>query len=873
MTDTSSPAADRFFCWWGKSVLRFPRLLLCLMVSLSLLSLYFSLNHLGFDMDTSSFLSEDLPFQKNRKLFDQSFPEETDCLLILVESATAEQATLAARQLRDLLNQKKTLFSSSQISNDNKFFNQQAFLYLSLDELEQLSNRLSEAQPFIGHLAKNYHLPGLFDILGQALRDEQQDLPMDLTPLFEKIDQALIAVAAKKTFFLSWQELLSISTSVDETPKRRIVIAKPIFDFKDLLPSEAAMRYARQSAQKISALYPSTRIRITGGPAMEHDELESLGDDMAIAGLASLFLVCCTLWVGLRSFKLMLITLVALVMGLCLTAGFATLSVGHLNVLSVAFAVLYIGLGVDFSLHLCLRYRECREHHISTMHAIEYTVKDLGFSLFLCALTTSIGFFAFIPTHYAGVSELGIISGGGMFIGFFISIIVLPILLKILPLHYAQPPKFTIIPQALYSFPFRHKKSIRILALLSAIGATIMFTQLSFDSNPVNLRNPNSESVIAFRELLNSKQDSPFALFALSPDLEQAETLAKQFQQLESVSQVMTLQSLVPDNQSEKLAMIDDLGLLLGSDLEQFEQPLQHKDTRAALLKLQNDLNWAEQNQSHKIPAELLWRLQRDIQALLHVADNLGQVGLYQQLDNSILGLLPFTMQQLNRGLTAYAFMLADLPDNIRRQWQSAQGIYKIMILPQYDLNQTDNLKTFVHDVQSIDSSITGYPVIDIASGQAVAEAFIQAFISALLVIFLILLVILRSFRNTLLVIGPLLLATVLTGALNVLLDNPFNFANSIAIPLLMGMGVDSGIHIMHRLHVGLQDNERILQTSTARGVFFSSLTTLFSFTSLAFIPHAGIASMGLLLAIGISFTLLCTLIVLPAFSNKHTHY
>ncbi|MEO1898379.1 MAG: MMPL family transporter, partial [Methylococcales bacterium] len=164
----------------------------------------------------------------------------------------------------------------------------------------------------------------------------------------------------------------------------------------------------------------------------------------------------------------------------------------------------------------------------------------------------------------------------------------------------------------------------------------------------------------------------------------------------------------------------------------------------------------------------------------------------------------------------------------------------------------------------------SGLAVADQASGIAVVRAFIQAFTGAVIAIFLLLLLILRDLRSTLLVIGPLLLAALLTGATNVLLNNSFNFANIIALPLLMGMGVDSGIHIMHRLKSGLSCNQEILQSSTARGVFFSSLTTLCSFSSLAFTPHVGTASMGLLLAVGIFYTLICTLIVLPAFyGNK----
>jgi len=200
--------------------------------------------------------------------------------------------------------------------------------------------------------------------------------------------------------------------------------------------------------------------------------------------------------------------------------------------------------------------------------------------------------------------------------------------------------------------------------------------------------------------------------------------------------------------------------------------------------------------------------------------------------------------------------------------WVSASGIYKVIIDPRKDLNNAENLTEFATQVQSVDDAVTGLPVSDLAAGKVITEVFIQAFSTAIIVIFIVLLFILKSLRNTFLVIWPLLLAGLLTVAMNVLLSNPFNFANIIALPLLMGMGVDSGIHIMHRLHAGL-GSEHLLQTSTARGVFFSSLTTLLSFTSLAFTNHQGIASMGLLLAIGISFTLICTLVVLPAFSNK----
>ncbi|MGZ5621774.1 MAG: MMPL family transporter, partial [Methylobacter sp.] len=196
-------------------------------------------------------------------------------------------------------------------------------------------------------------------------------------------------------------------------------------------------------------------------------------------------------------------------------------------------------------------------------------------------------------------------------------------------------------------------------------------------------------------------------------------------------------------------------------------------------------------------------------------------------------------------------------------------GLYRVLIMPKKDQNQQDNLKEFVTQVQTVDSNVSGLPIINQAGGDAIVNAFIKAFSGAFVAIVMLLLLMYRSIRKTLLIIMPLLLAALLTGATNVLLDNPFNFANIIALPLLLGMGIDSSILIMHRHHSNSCEDENLLQSSTTRGIIFSSITTLCSFSSLAFTAHQGMASMGLVLAIGLTFTVMCSLIVLPAFSGK----
>ncbi|MGZ5054871.1 MAG: MMPL family transporter, partial [Methylobacter sp.] len=764
-------------------------------------------------------------------------------------------------------------FESVYIPTDNDFFRQQALLYLDQNDLDNFAQKLTDAQPFIGHLAQNYHLEGLFGIIGQALNRHDHALPMDLNPILLAIDDVLNSQLTGQPHYLSWQNILSADNYKETTqPKfnRTIVIAKPKMHFDEMLPADVALSAAREISHAITAENPSLSIRITGETALEHEELESVTKGATFSGLLSLVLVFAIQWIGLRSVKLLITTYIVLVMGLILTAGFAAVTVGHLNVISIAFASLYIGLGVDYAVHICLHYREGKANGLTNSEAILDSIRDVGSSLFLCALATAIGFFAFIPTDYAGVSELGIISGGGIFIGLIISLTILPALFSVFSVNNVQPIRSPLTPAFIITFPFRFSTGIRIVSILLGIGACFVLTDLTFDYNPINLRDPNSESVLAIKELLKSKTDSPFALTALANNLEDAEKITAQLKQQPSVHETITLANFVAKDQDEKLATIEDLNLMLGGQLKNFDNVLDTANQQAALIKFNEALKKAILEKSPNVPQQTLQQLQQRIEAFMKQADSTkSPVASYVQLEKNILGLLPFTIERLRTSLTATAFGLNDLPSEIRSHWISANGLYRVLIMPEKNQNQPENLKEFVTQVQAVDNTVSGLPIINQAGGDAIVKAFINAFSGAFIAIVVLLLLMYKSVRKTLLVIMPLLLAAMLTGATNVLLDNPFNFANIIALPLLLGMGIDSSILIMHRHHSSSGEDENLLQSSTTRGIIFSSITTLCSFSSLAFTAHQGMASMGLVLAIGLTFTVMCSLIVLPAFSGK----
>ena len=860
--------SSKILAWQGCFITRYAWLIVITALLLTGASLYYVKDHLGVNNNSSEMLSPDLPFQKNYKRLETAFPQDTNAILFVVDTQTPEETAIVSNKLLKRLNNNSDFFESSYIPDDNAFFRQQAFLYLSSEELDKLATNLTDAQPFIGYLAENYHLKGLFKILTEALENKDSVISHNLPALLSAISTTISKTVSGENYPLSWQTILNPNSLSNKT--RSIVIAKPQVHFHSMMPVEAAIEKARELSAQLNATTPGTNIRITGDIALQHEELEDIGDGAILSGIGSLLLVLLILFRCFRSIKLLLATLITLLMGLTLTAGFAAVAIGHLNVISVSFAALYIGLGVDFAIHMNLHYRDQVVKKHNNHRAIKNALHSIGFSLFLCALTTSIGFFAFIPTDYKGVSELGLISGVSMFIGLLVSLVVLPALLTLFKLKHAEPFNKPHKPSFIQTFPFRYKKTIRISTALLAFACLFAIPYITFDSNPIDMRNPKAASVTTFKDLLKSKTDSPYALYALSNNLQEAHHMADKLEQLPSVHGTISLESLVPTEQEDKLYTIEDLAMMLGPQLSQFDAALAPSDTLAVLSEFNATLNTLLQSNTTSINPQVLLDLSASIDTFIVAFNQSPEPGvLAQNLDNNILGLLPYTIKTLSQGLQAYEFGLADLPAYISLQWLSPTGIYRTMIMPEQDLNIPANLKQFAEDVQSIEPTAVGLPVGDLASGEAVVGAFQQAFSAALFIITLLLLFLLKSIKKTLLVIGPLLLAGLLTCTVNIFLGIPFNFANIIALPLLLGMGVDSGIHIMHCLHDSLDNNQHLLQTSTARGVLFSSITTMSSFISLALIPHFGISSMGITLAVGISFTLICTLIILPAFSNR----
>ena len=475
-----------------------------------------------------------------------------------------------------------------------------------------------------------------------------------------------------------------------------------------------------------------------------------------------------------------------------------------------------------------------------------------------------------MATDFLGVSELGLIAGVGIFIGLFITLTVLPALLVLLKTvnHHTIPR----LPTLLIDLPTKQHKPVIAFSLLLLVFSLILITKAHFDPDPINLKSPDTESVIAFKRLQLSDYFSPMTGAVLAKSADQAQSFENRLTQLDVVKDVVSIFDFVPGDQDQKLEMIDDLTLLTGSDIQQLTAEPVLVQNADSIVSFKHSVDQLIATGQSSLNTDTLTNLQAALTQFLIRYNQGGQQQTYlNSLHVNLLGYLPLTMQLLEKSLAADAVELDTIPELILRRWVSKDNIYRLEVLPSASLTTQTELNAFTRGIQTVVPDATGYPVVFIESTDAIVNAYLQAFILAFTVIFLILFISLRSIKSTFLVIWPLLLGGLITCASTVLLNTPFNYVNVIALPLLLGIGVDNSIHIIHRFK-STAANQNPLQTNTTRAIIYSNLTTVLSFFSLTLTPHAGMSSMGWLLAIGVLSAIFCTLVILPAYLTSQTN-
>ena len=846
---------DRLMNHWITLVTRRARLTVAIFLLLAAASAALTVTRIGVNTDTTDMLSEELPFRQHHRALTQAFTHLGDSLVVVIEGDHSDRVSEAAALLYQRLSSDPGLAGVAYYPEGDDFLRRNGLLYLDVPELITLSDRLAALQPVLSELSADPSLRGLAEALGLALGEADAEMAEALAPALDDIARVTEAVVEGKSDQLAWQSLLR-GGPTDPSDLRHMIELRPALNFAGLVPADEAMTAVRRIAEELGLTQrQGITLLITGEAAMFQEELESVRQGLGWVGLASLTLVFSLLVLALRSLWLVTATFVTLIAGLLCTAGFATLAVGELNLISVAFAVLFIGLSVDFGIHLVLRSKESLAKGLPTPAALVEAATSLGGPLFLCAVSAAIGFFAFMPTHYRGLSELGLISGVGMFIAFFANLTLLPALIALRP-EISRPgtSQRDNLPSVFINHGLSHRPgAILIVAVVLGCIAGLALPSARFNDDPLALRDPASPSVSTLQRIVDDPRVEPYVALALSQDLSAAKSISEQLVRLPEIEAAVTFHDLLPDDQEEKLDIIDEMAFFLTPVLQPTKtSPPDTAERRQALEQLVADLKAAPTSLENEA-ARLAGNLDR-------LSDSDGALLLLEQ---ALLSGLPPRLDDLALALEADGITQENLPAKLRTRFLADDGRALIEIRPSEDLRDRGRRHAFVEAVQTVVPGASGLPIIITAAGEAVVAAFWQAGTVAFLLITILLSLVLRRIRDVVFVLLPLCLAALLTTASAVLLGEAFNFANVIVLPLLFGLGVASGIHLVTRARE-TQGNS-LAASSTPRAVFFSAMTTLASFGALAFSQHPGTASMGLLLTIAIAWTLVVTLVVLPA--------
>jgi hopanoid biosynthesis associated RND transporter like protein HpnN len=825
---------------------------------LTLAAGWYAAGHLSIDTDIENLLPSDLAWRQNELALDRAFPQNANLLAVVIDGTTGELADDAAQHLADRLSAEPDFFRRVRRPDGGPFFDTNGLLFLSVDELDKVSQQLVAAQPLLGSLAADPSLRGLFDTIRLFVEGATRgDVTIDkLDPTLAKLAEVVDGVAAGKSVSLSWQAMLS-GAKPDPRALRKFVLVQPVLDYRALEPGAKATAEIQRLATELGLTTESgVRVRITGSVALDDDQFATLRKGALRSALLSIGSMLVMLFAGLRSPRLVFACLATVACGLVLTGAFAALAIGTLNVISVAFGVLFIGLAVDFNIQFSIRYRDQRHQTGALDTALAAAARTIGPSLALAAAATAIGFLSFVPTPYVGVRELGWIAGIGMVIAIALNFTLLPALLTLLrPKPEAEAVGFARAAPA-DRFLRQRRRWVIAGAIILAAGAFVLLPRVSFDSDPLDLKNPHSEAMQTVNDLMKDPQTTPYTAEILAPSLLAAQALADKLEQLREVSMTITAASFVPSHQQEKLAILADLSLLVGPSLTPATilPPPSEAETMAALANCAKALQKFAASHPGDAPTAQL-------AAALDAAGSQGPA-IVPALQKALLSGLLRRIELLSQLIHANEVTPADLPADLRASWIAPDGAARIEVFPKGDARDPVLLKRFVQAVHGVAPQATGTPVTILEAGRLISSAFLEAGIVAVAVITVLLAAVLRRPRDVVLVIAPLLLAALLTLAITVVAGIRLNYANIIALPLLLGIGVAFDIYFVMNWRAGLVDH---LQSSTARAVVFSALTTMCAFGSLALSPDPGEADMGLLLTISLACTVFCTLFILPA--------
>jgi uncharacterized protein len=839
------------YSWW----------VIVLAVALAAASTVYTTRHFAIKTDVKDLFPPDLPWTQRAFEFMKAFPQPD--ILVVVDAPTPELVEQASTRLAEALASRSDFIRVVQ-PQGGRFFERNGLMYLPTGDVARLTDGLVQADPLLERLAADPSLRGALRALSIGLMGVQygqiqsDDLARPMTMASDTVREALDGRPAS----FSWRVLASGKPPAPQE-LRRFIEVEPVLDFSALEPGRAATDEIIRTAQdlRLGTDYQA-RVRLTGLAPMNDDQFATIKHNAALNAVLCVLAVLVILWLALHSARMVLAVVVSLVIGLAISAAFGLFLVGALNVISVAFFVLFIGLGVDFGLQFSVRYRAERHDYGDLRIALKSAARKAGVPLALAAAATAVGFSSFLPTSYRGLSELGQIAGAGMIVAFLTSITLLPALLTVLkPPAEPHPMGFASLAPV-DGFLQRYRFPIIGATLLLVVLASPLLLFLPFDFNPLHVRNPNAPSVATLLDLRNDIQTGANAIEIMAPNQGAAEVIARRLSPLPQVARTIMLDSLVPGDQDEKLRLIGDATDTIEPSLNPGEvaAPPTDAENIEALSSTANALSTTAGD--GKGPgAEAARRLSGLLTKLAK-----AEPSARQEVEAAVAGPLRFSLNQLREELRPQRITTESIPADLERAWVAPDGRARVQVLPKGDPDDTKLLRDFVTSVLAVEPDATGPAVLMFEAGNTVVRAFTEAGVFALAAIAVLLWITLRRIADVLLTLIPLLVAGVVTLELCVVLDLPLNFANIIALPLLLGVGVAFKIYYIMAWRSG---KTALVQSTLTRAVIFSAMTTATAFGSLWLSSDPGTSSMGQLMALALVCTMAAAVLFQPALMGR----
>ncbi len=825
-------------------------------LALAAAGLAYTAQNLRIDTDTNHLFAAHLPWRQAQIAEAKNFPQFDSLIVAVIRAATPEEATETADALNAALNADKTDFHDSSYPADAAFYSHDGLLLLPVDQLAKLLNSIIAAQPFLGELAADPSARGLFNGLGliaQGVSAGQANLTPYAAAL-NGVKTTLQQAADGHPEPLSWEALLNSDLGQQDA---EFVLAHPVLNQGTLQPGGVPTA----ALVRIAATLPDVKsgratVGYTGQIPLSDEQFASLTQGLVAGGVISVVLIALWLFMALRSWRLILPIIATLLLGLVLTISFAAVAIGVINLISVAFAILFIGLAVDFAIQFCVRLRDVRHTHPTLEAAIPETAREAGGQIALAATATACGFLAFAPTPFVGVAELGVIAGAGMFIAFICTITFLPALLWLFrPRLESHPIGLPLGAQGDAFLRRRRKPVLAVFGLLALAGIFGAVT-VGFDANPLDTKDPNTPAMRTLSKLLNDPATNPFYADALAPNLAAANALAARLQKLPEVVGVISGGTFVPGQQQQKIAMITQAQTILAPTLlaQTDPQPVTAAAIRAAMQKAHDAILSVKSQLPPNAP-------------ILGIAAAMGQLlgeddARIMAANAAITRFLPAELKRLGTSLSPQPITAQNLPPDIARDWFLPDGQVRVEALPTGAAQQTAGLRRFSDAVLAVAPNAGGPAISTIATAGTILESFREAALLATGAIAIILFIVFRNLRDSLLVLATLALSALLTALFAKLDGLAINYANIIALPLLLGVGVSFNVYFVMNYRAGMQ---RFLSSATAHAVLFSALTTGTAFGTLAASHDRGTASMGILLLLSLLAVLIATFIFLPA--------